>query len=357
MGGHVVSCPNGHVHHFKYHSCLHRSCPQCAGLARERALAGWNERLLDTAHSHVIFTLPRELDPLWRYNKRTFSGLLFRGATQSLVELLADEVYLGATPGMLAALHTWGQQLPIHPHLHVLVSFGGLTGDGRWVEPKKSCLLPRAVLMEKFRGKFRDLLLKALDAGKLVVPPDTSATAVRNLLSKLGRSVWNVKVLNPYRHGRGVVNYLARYLRGGPIANDRLIALRGGRVYFTYREHRQSDPSQACGPRKTTSLPVDEFLARVLEHVPPPGMQTTGGYGLYANSKRPQLAVARGHFQQTPVPAEVERSWRDLCVRAGHPEAAYCPVCGAALVVHWRFDRGRGPPASFAEGGAEQRVA
>jgi hypothetical protein len=122
LGGHLLSCPDGHVHRLKYHSCQHRSCPQCAAGQRQRWLAKWKELLLDTSHVHVIFTVPRELHPLWRYNKRTFGELLFHGGTQALSELLADAKYLGAVAGLLAALHTWGQKLDIHPHLHVLVT-------------------------------------------------------------------------------------------------------------------------------------------------------------------------------------------------------------------------------------------
>ncbi len=357
MGGHLVSCPDGHVHRLKYHSCQHRSCPQCAAIERERWLAKWTERLLDTSHVHVIFTIPSELHPLWRYNKQTFAGLLFAGCTQSLSELLADDKYLGARPGMLAALHTWGQKLDMHPHLHVLVTFGGLTADGCWRSPKKDCLLPRAVLMHKFRGKFRALLLKALDAGQLVLPPDCSERKLRNLLNKLGRSVWNVKLLPRYAHGRGVITYLARYLKGGPIGNERITAVRGGRVYFSYRDHRAANETAARGPRKSTSLAVDEFLARILEHVPPPRMQTVRGYGLYANSKRAELAVAREHFGQTPIPAKVQVDWRQLCVQAGRPEQGYCPVCGKPLVVHGYFAPGRGPPACFEEREPARRVA
>lgn len=357
MGGHVVSCPDGHVQRFRYHSCQHRSCPLCAGSARERWLANWSERLLATSHIHIIFTVPSQLQPLWRYNKKTFARLLFHAATGALAQLLADEKYLGATPGMLAALHTWGQKLDIHTHLHLLLTFGGLTADGRWVTPKKDCLLPRAVLMHKFRGKFCALLLKALNAGELVVPPDTTQRAVRNLLNKLGRTVWNVRLMERYEHGRGVATYLAQYLKGGPIGNERLVALRDGRVFFSYRDYREEPTAEGRRRRKITSLVVDEFLARLLEHVPLPGMQTVRGYGLYANSKRADLAVAREHFGQAPLPAKVEIDWRELCVQAGHPEQAHCPVCGKPLVVHSYFAPIRAPPASFEQRDHIQRVA
>ena len=344
LGGHIVGCPHGHVATVHYNSCRHRSCPQCAALQREKWLAGWKARLLDGPHGHIIFTLPALLMPLWRYNKTRFANLLFRAASEALRELLGDEKYLGALPGLLAALHTWGQQLAQHVHLHVLVTWGGLTDDGRWVQPKKGCLLPRHVLMEVFRGKFRAFLLRALARGELVVPPDTTATQVQNLLNRLGRETWNVKLRERYEHGRGVLTYLARYLKGGPLSNGRLVDCRNGVVRFWYRDNRDLDPEDGRGRRKILPLPVDEFLARLLEHVPPPGFQTVRGYGLYANSKRAEWAVAREHFGQEPELAAVEFTWRDFCDQRGHSAATVCPVCGTPLVVYGRFGAGRGPP-------------
>jgi hypothetical protein len=213
MGGHVVSCPEGHVHRVVYNSCRHRSCPQCSALPRESWLRHWKMRLLACPHFHVIFTTPHGLIPLWRYNKKRFAAALFMAASAALLELLGDAKYLGARVGLLAALHTWSQTLAAHVHLHVLVTAGGLTDGGRWQAAKKSCLLPRKVLMIVFRGKLRAKLLRALERGELAIPPDTSEAAVRSLLNRLGRVVWNVKILDRYAHGAGVATYLARYLR------------------------------------------------------------------------------------------------------------------------------------------------
>jgi len=139
-------------------------------LERERWLAAWNHKLLDCAHHHIIFTVPHQLIPLWRYNKVPFARILFRAAIDALRKLLDDPKYLGAVPGMLAAMHTWGQTLVAHPHVHVMVTAGGMTSDGQWRQPKKECLLPRTVLMAIFRGKMRDYLLDALKTGVLPVP-------------------------------------------------------------------------------------------------------------------------------------------------------------------------------------------
>jgi hypothetical protein len=327
-----------------YNSCRQRSCPQCSGLPRESWLEHWKTRLLDCPHFHVIFTTPHQLIPLWRYNKALFAAALFAAASQALLELLGDAKYLGARVGLLAALHTWSQTLAAHVHLHVLVTAGGLTEDGRWQAAKKSCLLPRQVLMIVFRGKLRAELLRALERGELAIPPDTNEAAVRSLLNKLGRVVWNIKILDRYDHGAGVATYLARYLRGGPIGNSRLSAVRNGRVFFRYRV--SSSGASDRGRRETMSLEVDEFLSRLLEHVPPSGLHTVRGYGLYAGNQRARLDGARQSLGQTPLAQSWTEppDWQELCAKMGQAEAGHCPVCRARLVVHSHFRPGRGPP-------------
>ena len=187
-----------------------------------RWLDAWKQRLLPCAHHHIVFTLPHELNLLWRYNKKTFSSLLFQACSQSLKELLADPQFLGAIPGILSALHTWSQQLAIHVHVHALVTAGGMNADGNWTVARKSCLLPRQVLMVKFRGKMRALLLQAID--DLQLPPGKAKSYWISQLNRLGRVCWNVKLLERYDHGQGVAHYLARYLRGGPISDTRLLS-------------------------------------------------------------------------------------------------------------------------------------
>lgn len=343
LGGHVNSCPNGHVEQIAYNSCRHRSCPQCNGLARARWLDAWKHRLLDTPHYHTIFTTPHELLPLWRYNKAAFADTLFHAAAETLTQLLEDPKYLGGRVGLLAALHTWSQTLAGHVHLHVLVTAGGLDDAGTWRQPVKSCLLPRKVLMTKFRGKFRAMLLRKLADGELRVPPDTTAIRLRSLLNKLGRTVWNVKILERYDHGSGVATYLANYLKGGPIANGRLLMQRDGRVFFRYRvpavDHRSGNQ------QSVTNLSVDEFLGRLLEHVPPRRFQTVRGYGLYCGNQHSRLRQAHEALGcELPESLPAPLTWQDYCDSTGNSLAGCCPQCGAKLVSHRHFQPGRSPP-------------
>src|SRR5438132_13903137 len=170
LGGHIQACPDGHVLRVWYNSCRHRSCPQCTYLQTERWLALQQARLLACDHYHVIFTLPHELNPFWLANVRVMSALLFQTVRETMTTLLADPQYLGAQPGIIAALHTWSQTLVLHPHLHCLVTGGGLTPDGHWKAVRIGCLLPARVVMAVFRGKMLGALRRAFARGASVLP-------------------------------------------------------------------------------------------------------------------------------------------------------------------------------------------
>ena len=342
LGGHVIRCPAGHQERIAYNSCRHRCCPQCCALPREAWLAGWRERLLDCAHFHVVFTTPHELVPIWRYNRKLFGDVLFAAATEALKLLLGDRQYLGARPGMLAALHTWSQTLAAHVPLHVLVTAGGYA-DGRWQVAKKRCLLPRKVLMIVFRGKLRAALLAAYAGGKLTLPPEMSERRFRSLLNRLGRRVWNVKILDRYEHGVGVATYLARYLKGGPISNRRLLRAERDGVRFRCRA---PDGSSA---KTTVRLNVAAFLIRLLQHVPPHAMRVIRGYGLYAGGQREPLNQARLMLGQTPLPKKrlPPPTWQELCERLGNLDQARCATCGATLIVEPCPRKGRPPPTAM----------
>ena len=236
LGGHVQACPDGHMARIWYNSCRHRSCPQCASLQTERGLALQRARLLACDHYHVIFTLPHELTPLWLANVPMMTTLLFQAVRDTLVTLLADPQYRGAQPGILAALHTWRQTLFLHPHVHCLVTGGGLTPAGHWKAVPNGFLLPARVVMAVLRGKMVAAIRQTFARGALALPAAMRPQPLVNLLNRLGhpaKTTWNVRIMERYRHGTGVVPYLARYLRGGPLKNARLVAYDGACVTFT----------------------------------------------------------------------------------------------------------------------------
>ena len=342
LGGHVQACPEGHVEHIWYNSCRHRMCPQCAWVQVERWLARQKARLLACDHYHVIFTMPHELNDLWLANVGGMSRLLFASVHDTLLELLGDGKYLGATPGIIATLHTWSQTLILHPHIHCLVTGGGLSEAGQWVAVNNGFLLPMRVVMAVFRGKLRAAIRQGVAQGRLTLPAGKSPQQWENLLNKLGRVKWNVHIRERYPSGHGVLVYLARYLRGGPIANRRLLSCDGQQVVFAYEERAKGPGGQAT--RRTMRLPLEQFLGRWLLHVPPAGAVHVRCWGLYAHTQGTALARCRPQVGQGPVegPALLD----------GQPEARQevdtaperCPVCGQPLMCRALIPRAGAPP-------------
>ena len=310
---------DGHVEQ-QAHSCRHRSCPRCQHAYTQRWLDKTQARLLPCDHYHVVFTLPHELNEIWKYNRRWSADHLFKASAETLRQLLRDERYLGAEIGLLASLHTWGRTASFHPHVHILVTGGGLGGEG-WCRLKKDFLLPVGVLKAKFRGKWLSWLNAAYAQGDLKLPDHWSDRDWRRALRQVARKSWNVRIQGPYRHGGGVVNYLSRYLHGGPLKDHRLVQADAREVRFRYRDHHD-------GKEKLMTLKTEHFISRVLWHVPVKGQHNVRYYGLYVPGAQPvrdaireQLAMPTG---EAPSPPE-------------RPERV-CPVCGATL-LHYRSAR------------------
>lgn len=340
LGGHVQACPDGHVWRVWYNSCKHRACPMCAFIQIKRWVDKQMAKLLDCDYYHTIFTVPDETTILWKYNRQLFTTLLFQAAWHSLKELLADPKYLGALPGAIASFHSWGQTLWTHPHAHFLVTGGGMRPDGKWLSLKGNILLPSRVLSAKFRGKFIAYLRKALNKDQLLLPPEMTRQKCINLFNRLGRKKWHVMIMPPYEHGRGVIRYLGRYVKGGPVSDRRILKYDGNTVILKYKNNRSTSPSKS----ERLNLSAQDFIARTAEHVPPPGIHTVRAYGLFAHSMRKLLNRARAVLGQLPVQSTQTLSWQQACSTAGdwHPER--CPVCGKILIQLEIFKPGHSPP-------------
>lgn len=341
LGGHVRRCEHGHVDGVWYNSCRHRYCPQCNALAGERWLNAQRERLLACPHRHLVFTLPGDLRVLFRFNECVFTDAMFDAVRESLSTLLADARYLGATPGMILARHTWGRNLAYHPHIHCLVSEGGVDKAGAWRTPKRaSILVPAKVVMQLYRGKLRAKLLALLDAGELNLPQDMSGESLRSTLNRLGRQPWHVYVGTRYSHGEGVAVYLARYMRGGPLRNTQLHHDRQGGVIVHYTRHRRD----ASGARRAKlRLSAEAFLGRYLAHVPVHRKRTVRSYGLYAPGCKARLDSARKSIGQPPTAAIAPIEWAAFITRH-RPDAMRCRRCGGALRMAEAISHARGPP-------------
>ena len=348
LGGHVQACPDGHVSRIWDNSCRHRSCPQCPFIQVERWLAIQRARLLTCDHDHVIFTIPHDLNPLWREHSALMTARLFTAVRATLLTLLADPKYLGAQPGIIAALHTWGQTLVLHPHIHCLVTGGGLTPDGQWQAVQNGFLLPVRVAMAVFRGTCLAALRTAWERGDLQLPDGLRPQQFLNLLNRLGhpkKTRWNVHMQERSPHGTGVATYLARYMRGGPIKNPRLVACAGETVTFRYIENH-TPAAEASGRPQQMTLPIGDFLQRVLQHVPPPGTQVVRSWGFSHPRQSEALAVCRAQRAQPPVVLPVRLDWQTVCAQRGDAHPERCPTCGQLLVCTGMIPRGGvSPPA------------
>ena len=286
------------------------------------------------------------LNPLWLANVPVMTPLLFQAVRDTLGTLLADPKYLGAQPGILAALHTWSQTLVLHPHLHCLVTGGGLTPAGQWVAVRHGFLLPARVVMAVFRGKMVAAIRQTLVRGALALPEPMRPQQVLNLLNRLGhptKTKWHVRIMERYRHGAGVVTYVARYLRGGPLKNARLVAYDGAHVTFTYRARQEeADAGPASSQRMT--LRVADFLQRWLLHVPVPQTRVVRCYGLYHHTHAEALAVCRTALGQPPVEVPLCLDWQTVCAQRGEAHPERCPTCGQRLVCTGIIPRGGAPP-------------
>ncbi len=268
LGGPIQSCPEGHIDRIWDHSCRHRMCPPCAWLQIERWLVPQKACLFACAHDQVICTIPSERHDLWLANVAVMTHLLVACVRDTWLELRGDPTSLGATPGILATWHTWTQTLRLHPPIHALVTGGGLTNTGRWVPVRHGFLLPSRVVMALFRGKLLAAIRRAVRQEPLQLPDGMRPQRCENLLNKLGRAKWNVPICERSPHGTGVLIDLARYVRGGPLAKQRLVSSAHGEVTFRYRVNGEASDRR---PRGLMTLPIAEFIGRYRLHVPAPG--------------------------------------------------------------------------------------
>jgi hypothetical protein len=259
------------------------------------------------------------------------TDILFATVRETLYELLGDAKYLGARPGIIATLHTWSQTLVLHPHLHCLVTGGGVTDQGEWRAVSNGFLLPVRVVMAVFRGKLLAALDTAVHEGTLTLPDGMAMRHWATLRNKLGRQKWNVYIRERYPHGAGVLTYLARYIRGGPIGNRRLVACEQGVVTFRYRLNGEGAGDEPA-PQGRMSVSIEEFIRRYLLHVPPPGTRVIRSYGVYAATKREALASCREQLGQSPMAEPVVLAWQTACRDRGDAHLERCPRCGRLLV-------------------------
>ena len=333
LGGHVEQCVGCGQVRIAYNSCRNRHCPKCQGLARAAWLADRLADLLPVPYFHVVFTVPPPIAEIAFQNKAVVYGILFKAAAETLRIIAADPKHLGAEIGTLAVLHTWGQTLQHHPHIHCVVPGGGPSLDGsRWVGCRPGFFLPVRVLSRLYRRLFLTSLQQAFDHRRLQFFTDLATladpTAFAARLKPLRRAAWVVYAKRPFGGPGQVLAYLGRYTHRVAIANSRMLALADGRVSFLWKDYRHHDK------RKSMTLDADEFIRRFLLHVLPDGFHRIRHYGYLANGHRAaKLALCR-HLLAAPISPPVmlatdyRERWRQLTGRA----IDLCPGCGGRIV-------------------------
>jgi len=354
LGGHVKACPEGHIEKAFYNSCGHRACPQCAFLKIEQWLEKKADQLLACDHYHLTFTIPAHLYRLWRYDYRTLTALGFQAVRDTLFTLLANPECAGGLPGLHLTFHSWNRALLFFPHFHALITGGGLGDDGTWKPLLRKSVAATEVMGGIFKAKFRDGFKKLLRQGKLTLPPDMNDDDALWQLEKALNQKWVVDRRPRYPYGEGVLTYFARYSRGGALKNRRIVSVEDDRV--TFRTSRRKEPYKAI------TLPIEEFIGRILQHVPPPHFRTSRAYGLYAPTAAEKREICRAALGQLPLSVADPEVQAEIPRSEDSPDDDCCPVCGRELVVVKEYPRpksaskqvqrlGRPPPAIAAARG------
>jgi hypothetical protein len=324
LGGHRDQCVRCGHQAISYNSCRNRHCPKCQTNAREKWLCARRQELLPVCYFHLVFSVPHALVPLIWQNKRYLFGLLFDTSAATLLEVAADPARLGAEIGFLSILHTWGQTLQRHPHVHCVVPGGGLSPDhSRWIRSAPRFFLPVRVLSRVFRGKFVAGLRRAFQRKQLVFfgpcQPLANEKAFAAFLRTLFREDWVVYAKAPFGGPEHVLQYLARYTHRVAISNHRLLSVDGDHVTFRWKDYAHHSTSRAM------TLTLEEFLRRFLQHVLPKGLPRIRYFGWLANRRRRELLpLCRRLLAVAPPPAEAKTDaaavWQ-------------CPICGSPMHV------------------------
>ena len=336
LGGHVERCEDCAHTRIAYNSCRNRHCPKCQWSAARAWLEAREAELLPVPYFHVVFTLPAAIGAIAYRNKAKVYGLLLAAAAETLTTIAADSKHLGADIGVTAVLHTWGQNLDHHPHVHCIVPGGGISPNrDRWVRCRPKFFLPVRVLARLFRRLFLQRLEAMHTAGELQFLAGLKARhAFKAYLAPLRKTEWVVYAKQPFAGPKQVLAYLARYTHRVAIANSRLLDLDETHVSFRWKDYRESGHHKS----KIMRLEVGEFMRRFLLHVLPDGFHRIRHYGLFANGHRAdKLALCRRLLDAPSAPAGRDNN-DDNGQTAPNHEPPPCPCCGGRMKIIETFD-------------------
>jgi hypothetical protein len=342
LGGHIFRCEDCGHEKISYNSCRNRHCPSCQAAARVEWVDNRVKELLPVPYFHVVFTIPAQLNPFALRNKRVFYGILFKAAAETLHALAAREKYLGAGIGFIAVLHTWGQNLLDHPHLHCVVPAGGLSDDmSQWkTTPYSEFLFPVKVLSKLFRGKFLDLFKRAVENKEILFHGtlqqyETDPKSFRRLIDTLYKTGWVVYAKAPFAGPEAVLKYLGRYTHRIAISNSRIEELNDETVSFKWKDYADNDRV------KVMTLSHGEFIRRFLLHVLPTGFVKIRYFGFLGQAvkkeKLQQCRMLLGVTPPEPETEEIDNNEEEMVVKELWSEERHrCPLCKKGRLVPYR---------------------
>jgi hypothetical protein len=329
LGGHIDVCPACGYIRPSYNSCRNRHCPKCQAFAKERWIENQKYDLLGVVYFHVVFTVPAELHPLFFCCDRAMYNLLFRAVAETLSQLASDRKYLGARIGFTSVLHTWGQNLSFHPHIHSIVPAGGLTQVMQWRNSRKKFFIPVKALSRKFRGKFLALLRQA---------PEFAGKLEQAVIDSCYRKEWVVYCKPPFKDAACVVEYLGRYTHRVAISNSRILSVSDGKVSFRWRDYKDG------GRWKIMSLTAGEFIRRFLLHALPKGFMKIRHYGILGNRDKDKRLKFCKLLTGTRITEKLVLSSEELLRKICGHDPRLCPACGQGRI---EFYMNLPPPVGF----------
>jgi hypothetical protein len=336
LGGHVETCSQCDFTRVSYNSCRNRHCPKCQNTERAKWLESRKAELLPVEYFHVVFTIPEEAARIAFYNPETVYGILFRTAAETLLTIARDPKHLGCEIGFFAILHTWGQNLLHHPHVHCVVPGGGLSPDyDRWIGCRPGFFLPVRVLSRLFRRLFLEALEKAFRKGELQFFGEIGSlqqeTAFGAFLAPLRQCEWVVYAKPPFGGAQQALEYLGRYTHRVALSNERLLAIHQGEVTFQWKDYRHQHKQNS----RRMTLAADEFIRRFLIHIMPPGFQRIRHFGFLANRYRKEKLALCRKLLSAPVTELLPSAAQCLLLLAAlaAPAPVGCPKCGAGEML------------------------
>lgn len=324
LGGHVDVCYSCGYIKPSYNSCRNRHCPKCQTFAKERWMENQRFDLLNVGYFHVVFTIPDTLNPIMLQNQSKLYRLLFTASAETLKELAAHRKYLGAYIGCTSVLHTWGQNLMYHPHIHCIVPGGGLSKCGKWVASRKKFFIPVKVLSRKFRGKFLALLKKETLQFHGQQEYLSDPIQFQNLLDSCYSKEWVAYCKPPFKNASCVVEYLGRYTHRVAISNNRIISMQNGNVSFKWRDYKDNNRL------KVMTVTAEEFIRRFLLHILPKGFMKIRHYGILGNRNKTKKLLICKRLTNTIIRVKEKLPTLALLQKLTGRDVGICPACGTA---------------------------